>query len=159
MNSGHIDLSITSDDLQNLQFKEYFQCYQQTPATQKYYTEHNSSIWQIFDEAPEFIHDLAIKLPQDFTHHVVSSIMIPPGQTVPYHYDLHYKIRQQYGEGDTFRYLIFLEDWKRGHYFELDDEPITKWRAGDWVKISNKIWHLAGNMGEEPFYSAQVTVK
>ena len=159
MNTGHIDFSITSEDLQTLKFEDYFQCYQQTPATQKYYTEHNSSIWQMFDESPEFIHDLATQLPQDFIHHVVSVILIPPGQTVPYHYDLHYKIRQKHGDGNTFRYLIFLEDWKRGHYFEIFDQPYTNWKAGDWIKINNQEWHLAGNMGEEPFYSAQVTVK
>jgi len=159
MNSGHIDISITLQDLQTLKFEDYFQCYQQTPDAKKYYTKHNSSIWQMFDEAPEFIHNLAQQLPQDFTNHVVSAVMIPPGQTVPYHYDLHYKLRQQYGEGDTYRYLVFLEDWKRGHYFEIFDQPCTQWRAGDWIKISSHDWHLAGNMGEEPFYSAQVTVK
>jgi hypothetical protein len=160
VSNGNIDLGITTQDLTQLKYEEYFQCYRQTPATEKYYTEHNSSIWQMFDEqSPKWIHDLSGKLPQDFTHHVVSSIMIPPGQTVPYHYDLHYMIKQKYGAGNTFRYLIFLEDWKRGHYFELEDEPMTKWRAGDWIKISSQVWHLAGNMGEEPFYSAQVTVK
>ena len=159
MNTGHIDFSITLIDLQALKFEDYFQCYQQTPDTQKYYTEHNSSIWQMFDEAPNFIHDLAQQLPKDFTNHVVSVVMIPPGQTIPYHQDFHYKLKQQYGEGDTYRYLIFLEDWKRGHYFEIFNQPYTQWCAGDWIKISSHDWHLAGNMGEEPFYSAQVTVK
>ena len=51
-----------------------------------------------------------------------------------------------------------MEDWKSGHYYEVHEQPFTKWRKGDWVKFGIDDWHLAGNMGEYPFYSAQVTV-
>lgn len=156
---GHIDLLITKQDLEQLRFSDYFPCYLQTCAAKKYYTIHNSSIWQMLDESPQWVHDLAQQIPQDFTYHVVSVIRDDPGQTIPYHVDYHTVLREQYGEGDTWRYLIFLEDWKQGHYFEIHDEPIVKWRAGDWIKFHRTDWHLGGNMGSEPFYSAQVTVK
>ena len=156
---GKIDnFGITHDQMSQLNFDDYFQCYQQTPAIEKYYTKHNSSIWQMFETSPQWVHDLALKIPQDFDHHVVSVINIPPGQTIPHHVDKHYLVRKEFGEGETNRYLIFLEDWKRGHYYEIHDQPFVKWKAGDWVKFSNDDWHLAGNMGEEPFYSAQITV-
>jgi len=143
-----------------LTFKNYFQCYQQVPETEKYYTKENSSIWQIYDEdSPDWVHSLATQVPQDFTNSVVSVINIPPGQTIPYHCDKHYLLQKKYGQGETWRYLIMLEDWKKGHYFEIEDQPYVKWRAGDWVKIPQSAWHLAGNMGTDPFYSAQVTVK
>ena len=156
---GHIDVDVSLDDLNSLEFKDYTQCYQQTSNIEKYYNEHNSSVWQMFDDdCPKWVHELANLIPQDFNKYVVSVIMLNPGQTVPYHIDKHYKLKQRFGEGESFRYLIFLEDWKRGHYYEIHDQPFTKWRKGDWVKFGSDDWHLAGNMGELPFYSAQVTV-
>lgn len=156
---GHIDIEISTEQLDKVEFVDYFQCYQQTSNTVKYYTKHNSSIWQMFDdECPDWVWDLANKVPQDFDRFVVSLIKIDPGQTVPYHVDKYYKLREKYGNGESHRYLIFLQDWARGHYYEIHDQPYVKWRKGDWVKFSGEDWHLAGNMGEEPFYSAQVTV-
>lgn len=154
-------LTLPSDmDISLLDFVDYFQCYQQTPEVEQYYTKENSSIWQMFhDESPQWVHKLATLVPQDFVNSVVSVINIPPGQTIPYHKDKHYLLQQQYGQGDTWRYLIMLEDWKMGHYFEINGQPYTKWHAGDWIKFPQAEWHLAGNMGIEPFYSAQVTVK
>lgn len=146
-------------DLSALEFNDYFQCYQQTPEVEKYYIKENSSIWQILDNNPGWVHELAKRVPRDFSHHEVSIIKIEPGNTVPYHVDKHYILQQNHGPGDTWRYLIFLEDWKMGHYFEVHDKPVVEWKAGDWIKFHRTDWHLAGNMGIEPFFSAQVTVK
>lgn len=157
--TGHIDLAITKEDILNLDFKDYLPCYRQTAELEKYYHEGNSSIWQILDEAPQWVHDLAQQVPQDFKHRVVSVIKDDPGQFVPNHVDLHTVLRQTHGEGDTWRYLIFLEDWKNGHYFEVDNQPVVQWQAGDWIKFHRSVWHLGANAGWEPFYSAQITVK
>jgi hypothetical protein len=142
-----------------LQFSDYFQCYQQTPASLQYYTPENSSIWQMFDDSPLWVHKLADEIPQDFTHHEVSVIKICPGNTIPYHQDKHYLLQKKYGPGETWRYLIFLEDWKSGHYFEINDQPMILGKAGDWIKFHRSQWHLGGNMGQESFYSAQITVR
>ena len=111
------------------------------------------------DECPEWINNIPKHLPKDFVDYVTSAIRIDPGQTVPFHFDKHYLLKSKYGEGKTYRYLIFLEDWKSGHYYEIFDQPFTKWKRGDWIKFAQEDWHLAGNMGIEPFYSAQVTVR
>lgn len=155
---GHIKIDITQSDLDNIDYDDYFQCYQQYDKIEKYYTKHNSSIWQMFEESPQWVWNLAEKIPQDFDHFVVSTIKIDPGQTIPHHVDKHFKLKQEHGDGISHRYLIFLQDWKRGHYYEVHDQPFTKWKAGDWVKFGIDDWHIAGNMGDEPFYSAQVTV-
>ena len=155
---GNIKIDIPFAQLENIRFDDYFQCYRQYEELEKYYTEHNSSIWQMFEDSPQWVHDLAKKIPQDFDHHVVSVINICPGQTIPHHVDKHFKLKEEFGEGESYRYLIFLEDWKRGHYYEVHDQPFVKWKRGDWVKFGIDDWHLAGNMGDEPFYSAQVTV-
>lgn len=155
---GHIDLSVGIDQFEQIQFIDYSQCYQQTEASENFYTAANSSIWQMFDESPSWVHDLAAQVPQDFSHHVVSVIKLMPGNTIPLHRDYHYILQQKFGQGNTWRYLIFLEDWKSGHYFEISKQPCTSWQAGDWIKFSRDQWHLAGNMGQQPFYSAQITV-
>lgn len=157
---GNISLDITKHDLDSLDFQNREQCYQQTPESERYFVPENSSVCQMFDESPRWVHDLAGKLPSDFRHHVVSVIRLDPGNTIPTHRDKHYKLRSIYGlDGETYRYLVFLEDWKSGHYFELNNQPVTQWKSGDWIKFSNLNWHLGGNMGTEPFYSAQITVQ
>ena len=157
MISGNIILP-TSMNLSSLQWQDRYQCYQQTPEIQKYYTEHNSSIWQMFDDSPDWVHELADLVPPDFINHVVSVIQINPGQTIPLHQDRHYILQKKFGAGDTWRYLIFLEEWQTGHYFEIQGIPVVSWRAGDYIKFHRSQWHLAGNMGTHPFYSAQITV-
>jgi hypothetical protein len=157
MISGQINLPV-SMDLSSLDWQQKFQCYQQTKESQQFYNEHNSSIWQMFDESPAWVHEIAQLVPRDFTHHVVSVIRIDPGNTIPLHRDKHYLLQEKFGAGETWRYLIFLEDWKIGHYFEIEKTPLLKWRAGDFIKFSRKNWHVGGNMGLEPFYSAQITV-
>lgn len=114
------------------------------------------------DQCPEWVQQTAkqllLLLGEQFSY-VVSIIKIDPGNTVPNHVDAHFKVQEKFGIGATARYLIMLEDWKIGHYYEIHAQPYTKWRAGDWVRFSPNDWHLAGNMGDEPFYSMQVTVK
>jgi len=159
MLQGQINIDITEQDLESIEFHDYSQCYQQLPEIKEYYNKHNSSIWQKFEDSPGWVHALSKIIPQDFTHHEVSVIKLPPGQTIPYHRDKHYLLQKNYGVGETWRYLIFLEDWKNGHYFEIYGTPIVKWQRGDWIKFHRNEWHLAGNMGIVPFYSAQITVK
>jgi hypothetical protein len=56
-----------------------------------------------------------------------------------------------------WRAIIFLEDWKPGHIFEIEQEPITKWRAGEYVLWQYDSEHMAANLGLEPRYTAQIT--
>lgn len=157
INFGKVDINLSQDELYNVTFESCEACYRQYDKLEKYYNEHNSKVWQIFETSPPWIHDLSKKIPQDFKHSVVSMIRIDPGNTIPNHLDMYYKLREEFGDGDINRFLIFLEDWKRGHYFEVQDQPFVKWKAGDWVSFGPKDWHLAGNMGDEPLYCAQVT--
>ena len=150
-------------DLSEINFTDRESCYQQVDGMENYYCPENSSIWQMFEnDIPDPLRALVDDLPDTFTEFTESITRIDPGNTVPYHSDKHYKIRQTaewltYG-GETFRYLIFLEDWKSGHYFEIEGKPFLNWKKGDWVKFGQEDWHLAGNSGVDPFYAAQITV-
>lgn len=55
------------------------------------------------------------------------------------------------------RCVVFLEDWKSGHYFEIDGYPIVRWHAGDWVSWQDDVEHFAGNIGTESRYTIQIT--
>jgi hypothetical protein len=55
------------------------------------------------------------------------------------------------------RVILMLEDWKPGHYFELDGIGYVNWKAGDWFKWTGDVPHAASNIGIEPRYTLQVT--
>jgi hypothetical protein len=55
------------------------------------------------------------------------------------------------------RAIVFLEDWKPGHYFEGCNVPWIQWSAGDVAAWQYDTPHLAANMGLEPRYTLQIT--
>jgi hypothetical protein len=55
------------------------------------------------------------------------------------------------------RVLVFLEDWKPGHYFEVDGKGVVNWKAGDYCIWEPNVDHAASNIGIEPRYTLQMT--
>lgn len=55
------------------------------------------------------------------------------------------------------RAVMMLEDWKPGHYFELDGIGYVNWKAGDWFKWRGDVPHAASNIGVESRYTLQIT--
>lgn len=55
------------------------------------------------------------------------------------------------------RAVVMLEDWKPGHYFEIDKTCVTNWRAGDYFLWDHDVEHAAANIGVEPRYTLQIT--
>lgn len=80
-------------------------------------------------------------------------------QALPLHRDAYTTYAKKFNllQEQICRSVVFLEDWKSGHYFEIDGEPLMPWRAGDWVAWKNDIPHHAGNYGVEPRYTLQIT--
>jgi len=58
---------------------------------------------------------------------------------------------------DVERSVIFLEDWKSGLYFEIDETPMVDWKKGDYILWKNDTLHMAENLGKENRYTMQVT--
>ena len=58
---------------------------------------------------------------------------------------------------DVHKILIFLEDWRSGHYFELEGKPIVDWKSGDYYQWKGSTKHFAANIGIEPRYTLQIT--
>ena len=86
---------------------------------------------------------------------------MPTGTILPTHGDLYlryvdlFNLRGQ--EQRIRRAIVFLEDWKPGHYFEGNDVAKVNWRAGDVVEWCYDAPHLAANLGLEPRYTLQIT--
>jgi len=83
-----------------------------------------------------------------------------PGTIMPEHSDTFLKYRKIMDlkeTDDIGRAVIFLEDWKSGHYFEIDETPIVNWKGGDYVLWKNDTPHMAANLGKENRYTMQFT--
>lgn len=57
----------------------------------------------------------------------------------------------------VYRVVLMLEDWKPGHYFEMDGVGYVNWKAGDWFKWRGDVPHAAANIGPESRYTLQIT--
>ena len=57
----------------------------------------------------------------------------------------------------VYRAIVFLEDWKPGHYFEYNGKGFVNWEKGDYIMYSTDTPHAASNIGTEPRYTLQVT--
>ncbi len=119
------------------------------------FTDTNTQYYQAF-ELPDEFHNFAKTI---FSEYSLSVIKQMPGQTIPSHFDTFYQFCKKV-DCDKFkvcRLNFFLEDWKSGHYFEIDDEPFTKWKKLNFKIIRYGQPHLSGNMGMEPKYTMQIT--
>jgi len=83
------------------------------------------------------------------------------GTILPTHSDLYLRYVELFNlkgqEQRIRRAIVFLEDWKSGHYFEGNNEPRVNWRAGDVVEWQYDVSHMAANLGPEPRYTLQIT--
>lgn len=82
------------------------------------------------------------------------------GDALPMHQDAFSSYKKMFNITDSsqlWRAVVFLEDWKSGHYFEIDSQPLMPWVAGDWVAWNYDVPHFAANIGIEPRYTMQIT--
>lgn len=113
--------------------------------------------------------DQSVKLP-DWCFNILDHIPLrnatmtlycmTPGTIMPEHKDFYIKYKEVMNltqSDDVGRAVIFLEDWKSGHYFEIDDTPIVNWKMGDYVLWKNDTPHMAANLGKENRYTMQIT--
>ena len=83
------------------------------------------------------------------------------GTILPTHSDLYLRYVELFNlkgqEQRIRRAIVFLEDWRPGHYFEGNNVAKVNWRAGDVVEWQYDAPHLAANLGLEPRYTLQIT--
>jgi len=84
---------------------------------------------------------------------------MPTGAVLPTHRDTYKKYRQLFDVelNQIQRIIVFLENWKPGHYFEIEGNPIVSWKRGDYIWWRGDVEHMAANIGLKPRYTLQVT--
>lgn len=91
---------------------------------------------------------------QSYTFYRMDTLEIMPVHTD--HYRTYCKLNNVTPD-KVCRVVMMLEDWKPGHYFELDGIGYVNWKAGDWFKWKGDVPHAASNIGTEPRYTLQIT--
>lgn len=80
---------------------------------------------------------------------------------LPVHKDIYKRYVELYqlkgNEHKIRRAIVFLEDWKSGHYLELQGKPIVEWNKGFTVIWAYDAPHMAANIGLNPRYTLQIT--
>jgi len=83
------------------------------------------------------------------------------GTVLPTHGDLYLKYIDLFDlqgqEHNIRRAIVFLEDWKSGHYFEAMGTAHVGWTAGTVMEWTYDTPHMAANMGLDPRYTLQIT--
>ena len=91
----------------------------------------------------------------------VSYYRMTTGTVMPVHQDRYKRYVELFnlqGKEHTIRRaLVLLEDWKSGHYLELQGIPYTDWKAGQVVEWTYDPPHMAANIGLEDRYTLQIT--
>lgn len=126
-----------------------------------YYTPENTQLWQTrADETALDVDSVTQQVP--IIDHTVTFIKLDPGHTLPWHRDAFYLLKQKRPNWKEqklkpIRFLIFLEDWKLGHFVQLENTVVTHWKSGDCWYFCNDTYHLGTNAGLEAFVSMQVS--
>ena len=83
------------------------------------------------------------------------------GTVLPTHSDLYVKYVKLFNlkglEHTIRRAIVFLEDWKPGHYSEVAGTGLVNWTAGTVVEWEYALPHAAANIGVAPRYTLQIT--
>jgi hypothetical protein len=83
------------------------------------------------------------------------------GTVLPTHGDLYLRyvelFKLQGQEHRIRRAIVFLEDWRSGHYAEYNGVAKINWHAGDVIEWCYDTPHMAANLGLDPRYTLQVT--
>jgi hypothetical protein len=73
------------------------------------------------------------------------------------HFDYYMSSNNIDDKDQVCRIIVMLEDWKPGHYLEINGRAFTNWVAGDWFQWTGNCPHAAGNIGIQPRYTLQIT--
>ena len=126
------------------------------------YSLENTKIHQLWwDESQIDYKELGDKLGIEVV--TVSTIMQPPGNTVPLHRDTFYQITKKYPlrTERKVRANIYLQDYKIGQFIQYQENNgytiSVDWAAGDGFIWDSEVLHLSTNAGMEPKYTLQVS--
>jgi hypothetical protein len=107
---------------------------------------------------PDWCFDVVKEIP--LKNSTITLYCMTVGTIMPEHSDAFIKYREIMNlklSDNVGRAIVFLENWKSGHYFEINQTPVLNWKKGDYVIWKNDVPHMAANLGKENRYTMQVT--
>ena len=156
------DYSVHSGSCISHQVHELTDIHESYGGFPKSYAKGNTEIRQLwFDETQVDYALLGTLLGMEVV--TVSTILQPPGNTVPIHRDTFFQIKKRFPDDQRLkvRANIYLEDWKVGHFmtYEIDKEwhNSTHWQAGQGFLWDDRHLHLSTNAGMANKYTLQVS--
>lgn len=89
----------------------------------------------------------------------LSFYKLSPAHVTPWHTDHYKNFKKFYNLHDeqVIRRMVFLQEWKPGQIFCIDDETITNWNPGDWIEWTPEHRHMGANHSAEIRYTLQLT--
>jgi len=92
----------------------------------------------------------------------LSSILQPPGCTIPWHRDTFFLIKKNHAnkleQGKRpVRALCMAEDWQMGHFVQLMDDVWTHWKQGQVYVFDEECLHLGANCGFTNKFTLQIS--
>lgn len=118
----------------------------------------NGELYNMFNPMPDYAEKFFTMF--DWKDVGIAFYRMNTGDALPMHRDAFSSYKKMFNIIDSsqlWRAVVFLEDWKSGHYFEIDNRPLMPWVAGDWVSWNYDVPHFAANIGIEPRYTMQIT--
>lgn len=122
-----------------------------------YHNNYNGSMYDNRNPMPDWVNNIGKNFRlqnKTYTFYRMDILEIMPA-----HVDHFSKYRELFCEDITKikRAIVFLEDWKPGHYFEVNKTGFVNWQAGNYVLWNHNVEHAASNIGIEPRYTLQIT--
>jgi len=121
-------------------------------------TKFTGDMYDMRSEEPSWMNEFREYLP--WNHFSWCVYRMAPGCALPKHSDLYVRFRELYNIDDPTkirRAVVFLDDWQSGHYFDVNDNPILQWKAGEGVIWEYDTPHCAANVGVTNRYTLQIT--
>ena len=121
------------------------------------HTHFSGCMYDSTNEMPDWVNKLADDLGLNNPGFVFYRMQT--GEIMPNHVD-HFQTYKRIFNAkleDIRRAVILLEDWKPGHYLEVDHKAYVNWHGGDYIMWSPEVDHAASNIGVEDRYTLQIT--
>ena len=110
-----------------------------------------------YEESPTFLQNIIRQT--GLQNASAGVIRLNPGHTIPWHYDSHifYSKSNNRDTHQVERHIVFPFDWDWGHIYQIGNNVLSNWSAGERYTWPNLRYHLAGNIGISDFIMIAVT--
>ena len=158
--TGSVTPLWTKEEIENIAYQvEDISEEEKQPHREQGYThnQYSGDIYRCIDWKPDWVHSVASQIGLTncgFTFYRMKQLDIRPMHVD--HFKNYAKI-YSVDPKDVCRAVVFLEDWKPGHYLDLDCKGYVNWSAGDYVLWRSTVPHSASNIGVDLRYTLQIT--